>query len=416
MPFTPELLDELLKDYQKPDDLLGQDGILQQLTKALVERALQGELTHHLGYEKHDAAGDNSGNSRNGTTPKTLRGKRGQVRIEVPRDRNAEFEPQLVKKGQTRFDGFDEKVISLYARGMTQREIQGHLEEIYGVEVSSSLISTVTDAVLDEVRAWQSRPLDAVYPILYLDALQVKVKSQGRVVNKAIYLAFGVNLQGLKEVLGMWAAEAEGAKFWMQVVTELKNRGVQDIFIACVDGLKGFPEAIEAVYPQTQVQLCMVHMVRHSLNYVSHKNRKPVADDLKEVYQAATVEEAERQLTQFEETWAASYPVIARSCRQHWARVVPMFSYPTEIRRAVYTTNTIESLNMTLRKVSKNRPLFPSDEAVFKLLYLALRNISKRWTMPIPNWSGALNQFAILFDGRVPMGGLGSNSLTQSQN
>jgi putative transposase len=416
MPFTPELLDELLKDYQKPDDLLGQDGILQQLTKALVERALQGELTHHLGYEKHDSAGDNSGNSRNGTTPKTLKGKRGQVRIDVPRDRNSEFEPQLVRKGQTRFDGFDEKVISLYARGMTQREIQGHLEEIYGVEVSPSLISTVTDAVLDEVRAWQSRPLDSVYPILYLDALQVKVKSQGRVVNKAIYLAFGVNLNGLKEVLGMWAAEAEGAKFWMQVVTELKNRGVQDIFIACVDGLKGFPEAIEAVYPQTQVQLCMVHMVRHSLSYVSHKNRKPVADDLKEVYQAATVEEAERQLTQFEETWAASYPVIARSWRQHWARVVPMFSYPSEIRRAVYTTNTIESLNMTLRKVSKNRPLFPSDEAVFKLLYLALRNISKRWTMPIPNWSGALNQFAILFDGRVPMGGLGSTSLTQSQN
>jgi putative transposase len=297
---------------------------------------------------------------------------------------------------------------------MTQREIQGHLEEIYGVEISPSLISTITDAVLDEVRAWQSRPLDAVYPILYLDALQVKVKSQGRVVNKAIYLAFGVNLHGLKEVLGMWAAEVEGAKFWMQVVTELKNRGVSDIFIACVDGLKGFPEAIEAVFPQTQVQLCMVHLVRHSLSYVSHKDRKAVADGLKEVYQAVTVEEAEHQLAQFEEAWATAYPVIARSWRQNWARVVPMFSYPAEIRRAVYTTNTIESLNMTLRKVSKNRPLFPSDEAVFKLLYLALRNISKRWTMPIPNWSGALNQFAILFDGRVPMGGLSSSSLTQN--
>jgi putative transposase len=414
-PIRPELLDELLKDYQKPDDLLGQDGLLQQLTKALVERALGGELTHHLGYEKHSSEGDNSGNSRNGTTPKTLRGKRGQVRIDVPRDRTSEFEPQLVKKGQTRFDGFDEKIISLYARGMTQREIQGHLEEIYGVEVSPSLISTVTDAVLDEVRAWQSRPLDAVYPILYLDALQVKVKSQGRVQNKAIYLAFGVNLHGLKEVLGMWASENEGAKFWMQIVTELKNRGVSDIFIACVDGLKGLPEAIEAVYPQTQVQLCIVHLVRNSLAFVSHKDRKAVAEELKSVYQAATVEEAERQLAQFEETWAASYPVIARSWRQHWARVVPMFGYPAEIRRAVYTTNTIESLNMTLRKVSKNRSLFPSDEAVFKLLYLALRNISKRWTMPIPNWSGALNQFAILFDGRVPMNGLGSNSLTQNQ-
>src|SRR5918998_3117175 len=266
-PIRPELLDELLKDYQKPDDLLGQDGLLQQLTKALVERALNGEMTHHLGYEKHDSKGNNSGNSRNGSTPKTLKGKRGQVEIEVPRDRNGEFEPQLVKKNQTRFDGLDEKIISLYARGMTLSEIKGHLEEIYGVEASPSLISTVTDAVLDEVRAWQSRPLDAVYPILYLDALQVKVKNQGRVTNKAIYIAFGVNLQGLKEVLGIWAAEAEGAKFWMQVVTELKNRGVSDIFIACVDGLKGFPEAIEAVFPQTQGQLCLVHLGRPSPSY-----------------------------------------------------------------------------------------------------------------------------------------------------
>jgi putative transposase len=413
-PIRPELLDELLKDYRKPEDLLGQDGLLQQLTKALVERALDGELTHHLGYEKHSASGDNSGNSRNGTTPKTLRGKRGQVQIDVPRDRTSEFEPQLVRKGQTRFDGLDEKIISLYSRGMTRREIQGHLEEIYGVEISPSLISTVTDAVMDEVRAWQSRPLDAVYPVLYLDALQVKVKSQGRVVNKAIYLAFGVNLQGLKEVLGMWAADNEGAKFWMQVVTELKNRGVNDIFIACVDGLKGFPEAIEAVFPQTQVQLCMVHLVRHSLSYVSHKDRKQVATDLKEIYQAATLAEAERHLAEFEETWAGTYPVIAKSWRANWSRVVPMFGYPAEIRRAVYTTNTIESLNMTLRKVSKNRSLFPSDEAVFKLMYLALRNISKRWTMPIQNWSAAMNQFAILFDARVPMGGLNQHSLTQT--
>jgi putative transposase len=413
-PIRPELLDELLKDYKKPEDLLGQDGLLQQLTKALVERALDGELTHHLGYEKHDSSGDNSGNSRNGTTPKTLKGKRGQVQIDVPRDRNSEFEPQLVKKGQTRFDGLDEKIISLYARGMTQREIQGHLEEIYGVEISPSLISTVTDEVLDEVRQWQSRPLDSVYAILYLDALQVKVKSQGRVVNKAIYIAFGVNLQGLKEVLGMWAAENEGAKFWMQVVTELKNRGISDIFIACVDGLKGFPEAIEAVFPKTQVQLCMAHLVRHSLSYVSHKDRKAVADDLKGVYQAPSVEEAERRLAHFEEAWDSIYPVISRSWRQNWSRVVPMFSYPSEIRRAVYTTNTIESLNASLRKVSKNRSLFPNDEAVFKLMYLALRNISRRWTMPIPNWSAAMNQFAILFDGRVPMGGLNQNSLTQT--
>jgi putative transposase len=413
-PIRPELLDELLKNYKKPDDLLGQDGLLQQLTKALVERALDGELTHHLGYEKHDSAGDNSGNSRNGTTPKTMKGKRGQVQIDVPRDRTSEFEPQLAKKGQTRFDGLDEKIISLYSRGMTQREIQGHLEEIYGVEVSPSLISTVTDAVLDEVRAWQSRPLDAVYPILYLDALQVKVKSQGRVTNKAIYLAFGVNLHGLKEVLGMWASEAEGAKFWMQIVTELKNRGITDIFIACVDGLKGFPEAIEAIFPTTQVQLCMVHLVRHSLSYVSHRDRKEVATDLKAIYQATTLAEAEHQLDQFEERWSETYPVIAKSWRGSWPRVIPMFSYPAEIRRVVYTTNTIESLNMTLRKLTKNRSMFPNDEAVFKLMYLGLKNISQRWTMPIKNWSGAMNQFAILFEGRVPMGGISSNSLTQN--
>ncbi len=418
MPVTPELLDQLLKDYQSPDDLLGADGLLQQLTKALVERALQGELTHHLGYTKHAPEGKNTGNSRNGTSSKTIKGKRGQVDIEVPRDRNGEFEPQLIKKGQTRFDGLDEKVISLYARGMTTREIQGHLEEMYGVEVSPSLISTVTDAVLEEVRAWQNRPLDTVYPVLYLDALQVKVRTHGRVINKAIYLAFGVTLEGLKDVLGMWAAESEGAKFWLQIVTELKNRGVQDIFIACVDGLKGFPEAIEAVFPATQVQLCLVHLVRHSLNYVSHKDRKEVATALKEIYQAATIDAAERQLAEFEAQWGMRYPVIVRSWRANWARITPMFGYPHEVRRAMYPTNTIESLNMTLRKIIKNRALFPSDEAAgtlwVKLLYLALRNISKRGTMPVRDWSSVMNQFAIMFEGRVPMGGLGTNTFTQA--
>ncbi len=414
MPVTPELLDQLLKDYTSPEDLLGEDGLLQQLTKALVERALHGELTHHLGYEKYGPDGKNTGNSRNGTSPKTIKGKRGQVQIDVPRDRTGEFEPQLIKKGQTRFDGLDEKVISLYARGMTTREIQGHLEELYGVEVSPSLISTVTDGVIEEVRAWQNRPLDAVYPILYLDAIHVKVRTQGRVINKAIYLAFGVTLEGLKDVLGMWAAETEGAKFWLQVVTELKNRGVHDIFIACVDGLRGFPEAIEAVFPATQVQLCLVHLMRYSLSYVSHKDRKEVALALKEIYQSATAEAAEQHLAAFEAEWGARYPLIVRSWRANWARVTPMFGYPPEVRRAIYTTNTIESLNMSLRKIIKNRALFPSDEAVFKLLYLALRNISKRWTMPIRDWSSAMNQFAILFDGRVPMGGLGTNTFTQT--
>jgi putative transposase len=395
MPITPEVLDQILKDYEKPEDLLSENGLLQQLTKALVERALNGEMTHHLGYEKHSPSGNNSGNSRNGSTPKILKGKRGQVEIEVPRDRNSEFEPQLVKKNQTRFDGLDEKIISLYSRGMTTREIQGHLEEIYGVDVSPSLISNVTDAVLDEVRAWQSRPLDSVYPILYLDALQVKVKSQGSVRNKAIYLAFGVTMGGLKEVLGIWASDNEGSKFWMQVITELKNRGVQDIFIACVDGLKGFPEAIEAIYPNTQVQVCIVHLVRHSLFYVSHKDRKEIATDLKMIYQAATLEEADYQLAKFAEKWKTTYPMVVRSWQQNWVRIIPMFSFAPEIRKAIYTTNTIESLNMTLRKIIKNRAMFPADEAVFKILYLALKNISKKWTMPIHDWSDESIRYTI---------------------
>lgn len=413
MPIRQELLDELLKEYEKPDDLLGDDGLLQQLTKALVERALQGELTHHLGYEKHAGSGKNTGNSRNGSTPKTIKGKRGQVEIEVPRDRQATFEPQLIKKRETRFDGFDEKIISLYARGMTTREIQAHLEEIYGVEVSPALVSAATDAVLEEVRTWQARPLEKVYPILYLDALVVKVKENGRVINKSVYLVIGVNLQGLKEVLGIWIAETEGASFWLSIITELRNRGVEDIFIACVDGLKGFPEAIESVFPRTQVQLCLVHLVRHSLSYVSYKERKEVAADLKLIYTAPTLSEGETRLLEMVEKWEKQYPVVARSWQANWARIVPMFQFTPEIRRAVYTTNAIESLNFSLRKIIKNRALFPNDEAVQKILFLALRNIAKKWTMPIPNWSGAMNQFAILFEGRVPIAGFGENSFTQ---
>ena len=411
MPITPELLDELLKDYKSPDDMFGDDGLLQQLTKAVVERALQGEMTHHLGYEKHGPAGKNSGNSRNGKSTKTIKGKRGRLHIDVPRDRNSEFEPQLIKKGQTRFDGFDDKIISMYDRGMTCREIKAHLQEIYGVEVSPDLISTVTDGVIDEVRQWQSRPLDAIYPILYLDALQVKVKDQGRVSNKAIYLAVGVNMQGLKEVLGMWASENEGAKFWLSIITELKARGVRDIFIACVDGLKGFPEAIEAVFPKTQVQLCLVHLMRFSLCYVSFKDRKGVAAGLKAVYRAASAAEAEQQLETFAAEWDARYPSISKSWRANWARLTPMFGLPDDIRRAVYTTNAIESLNMSLRKVIKTRASFPNDEAALKLLYLALRNAAKKWTMPIPHWSRAMQAFAIIYERRVPT--LDGNSLTQ---
>jgi len=404
MPISREVLDELLKEYKNPEDLLGDQGILQQLTKALVERALEGELTHQLGYDKHSPEGHNTGNSRNGTTPKTVKGKRGEMRINVPRDRNSEFEPQLVKKGQTRFNGFDDKILSLYARGMTTREIQGHLEEIYGVEVSPDLISTVTDSVLDEVKVWQARALDEVYPIVYLDALQVKAREEGRVSNRAIYLAIGVNMSGLKEVLGMWTSETEGAKFWLSVVTELRNRGVKDILVACVDGLKGFPEAIEAVFPQTDVQLCLVHLVRHSTKYVSYKDRKQVVADLKTIYRAATAQEAEANLESFAGKWDTRYPMISKSWRANWSRIVPMFGFPEEIRRAVYTTNAIESLNMSLRKIIKNRPSFPSTDAVMKLLYLALNKISKKWTMPIRDWGAAINQFAIIYGDRMPQG------------
>jgi putative transposase len=400
---TDELLDELMKNYKKPEDLIGESGLLKQLTKALIERAMKTEMTAHLGYEKHEPAGKKSGNSRNGKSKKTIKGEFGSMEIAVPRDRNSTFEPVIIPKGETRFTGFDDKIISMYARGMTTRDIQGHLQELYGVEVSPTLISQVTDAVTEEITLWQNRPLEEIYPIIYLDAVRVKVRHNGSVINKAVYLAIGVTLEGLKDVLGMWVAETEGAKFWLQVVTEIKNRGVKDIFIACVDGLKGFPEAIEAVFPNTQVQLCLVHMVRHSLRYVSWKQRKEVAADLKSIYHAPTVEQAEASLAAFSAKWDASHPTISKSWRNNWERIIPLFGYPPEVRKAIYTTNAIESLNMSLRKVTKNRGSFPNDEAMIKLLFLALRNISKKWTMPIHDWKSALNQFTIIFETRMPV-------------
>ncbi len=402
MATTDELLDILMKNYKKPEDLIGENGLLKQLTKRLLERAMQAELTEHLGYEKHAPIGKNSGNSRNGSYKKTISGDFGNLEVTTPRDRNSTFEPVILPKGETRFTGFDDKIISMYARGMTTRDIQGHLQEIYGIDVSPALISQVTDAISEEVILWQNRPLDDVYPIVYLDAIRIKVRHDSRVINKAVYLAIGVNMDGIKEVLGMWTSENEGAKFWLQVVTELKNRGVKEVFIACVDGLKGFPEAIEAIFPKTQIQLCIVHMVRHSLNYVSWKQRKEVAADLKTIYQATTVELAEKNLEAFAAKWDASHPSIAKSWRNNWERIIPLFSYPTDIRKAIYTTNAIESLNMSLRKVTKNRGHFPSDEAMFKLLYLALKNIAKKWTMPIRDWKSALNQFSIIFEERMP--------------
>jgi len=402
MAINHKLIDELLTGYQKPEDIIGANGLLKQLTKALLERAMQAEMTEHLGYEKHDPAGNNSGNSRNGGTTKTLKGEFGEMPLETPRDRQGTFEPKIIAKGQTRFTGFDGKIISMYARGMSTREIQGHLEEIYQVEVSPALISNVTDAVSDEAKTWQNRTLDAVYPIVYMDALVVKIRDGGHIRNRAIYVVIGVNLQGNKEVLGLWVGQAEGAKFWLQVLTEFKNRGVTDIFIACVDGLTGFPEAIAAVFPQTEVQLCIVHQVRNSLNYVSWKHRKAVAADLRLIYTASTVEAAEQQLDAFATKWDAKYPTISQAWRRHWDHLKPFFAYPAYIRKVIYATNAVESLNMSLRKVIKTRGSFPTEEAALKLLYLGLTHIAKRWTRPVLDWKAALQRFAILHGDRVP--------------
>jgi putative transposase len=401
MAIEKEVLDRLLPKYEKPEDLLGENGLLKQLTKTLMERALEAEMATHLGYEKHGAGEKKNDNRRNGKSRKTLKGDFGEIEIATPRDREATFEPRIIGKGQTRMAGLDSKILSLYARGMTTREIQGHLEEIYGVEVSPTLISNVTDAVLDEVRTWQSRPLDAVYPILYLDALVVKIREEGQVQNRAVYVAIGINMQGQKEVLGLWTSANEGAKFWLSVLTELKNRGVEDIFIACVDGLKGFPQAIQAAYPHTTVQLCIVHMVRASLRYVNWKEARAVIADLKLIYRAATRAEAEHQLEAFAAKWDAKYRSISQLWRRHWEQIVPFFAFPAEIRKVIYTTNAVESLNMTLRKVIKTRCSFPNEEAAIKLLYLALMNVAKKWHT-IQGWPQALNCFAILWEDRFP--------------
>jgi putative transposase len=396
----PELIDELLKGYQKPEDLIGENGLLKQLTKAVLERALNAELTQHLGYEKHDPAGHKSGNSRNGTSAKTIKGDFGEIVLETPRDRNSTFEPQIVSKHQTRFDGFDDKILSMYARGMTTREIQGHLQEIYGVEVSPSLISEVTDAVMEEVKTWQNRPLEAIYGIVYLDALYVKMRHEGRVENRAVYVAIGVDLDGRKDVLGLWTSGSEGAKFWLGVLTELKNRGVKDILIACIDGLKGFPQAIETVFPETRIQLCIVHMVRASLHYVNWKERKRVAADLKAIYRAATEPQAAQELDDFIAKWGERYQAIGKLWRDNWDRVTPLFDFPAEVRRIIYTTNAVESLHMSLRKIIKTRGSFPSEEAALKLLYLALQNVSAKWDL-VQQWKQALNQFEILWGERI---------------
>lgn len=403
MAITNAVLDELMKDFHSPSDLTGENGILKELTKRLIERAMQGELTCHLGYAKNDPVGNNSGNSRNGTSKKTISGSFGKVPLDIPRDRNSSFEPMIVDKGQRRWEGFDDKIIAMYSLGLSTRQMEEHLKEIYGVDVSPSLISQVTNSVLEEVRAWQARTLDSVYPIVYLDALMIKVHDEGRVVNKAFYLAIGVNMDGKKDLLGIWVQLSEGAKFWLSIINELKNRGVNDIFVCCVDGLKGFPDAIRTVFPKTEVQLCIVHMIRNSLKYVSYKDRKQVVEDLKGIYRAITLVESEASLDAFEKKWNEKYPSIAKLWRSHWQEVIPFFAYPYEIRRAIYTTNAIESINSSLRRVIRNRSPFPSDDATIKLLYLSIGRIAKRWTMPVLNWGVAIQQFAIFLGDRVPI-------------
>ncbi len=403
--FNDKLLDELLKDYDygnpNPDLILGQDGIIQQLRKRILERALKGEMTHHLGYEKSSKDGYNTGNSRNGTSSKKVLTRDGELDIEIPRDRESTFEPLIIKKNQRRFEEFDDKILSMYSRGMTTREIESHLQEIYGVEVSPTLISTVTNEVMPEVNEWRNRSLASTYLIIYLDALVIKVKDENQIKNKALYLIIGITVEGKKEILGLWMTQNEGAKFWLAIISELKNRGVQDIFIASMDGLKGFPEAINAVFPKTQVQLCIVHMIRNSLKFVSYKDYKEVVIDLKKIYTALNEPEARKQLDLFNEKWSKKYPSIARSWIKNWANIAPFLTYPDAIRKIMYTTNMIESVNRCIRKITKNRTIFPHDEAVFKLVYLALRNLEKKWTTTIQNWKTALNQFHILFEDRL---------------
>lgn len=401
--FSQSVLDELLEQYNGPDDMFGSEGLLESLKARLVERALQGELTDHLGYEKNGQRPDDCGNYRNGNSPKTVKTESGQFEIQVPQDRERNFEPILVPKGVRRLEGFDDMVISLYARGMTTEDISTQLAEIYKVEASTGLISTITGEIMEEVESWQNRPLDDLYPIVFFDALVASVRGEdGRVVKKAVYIALGVNTDGCKEVLGMWIGGNEGAKFWLRVLTELKNRGMKDMYIACVDGLKGFPEAIEVEYPRTCVQLCIVHMVRYSLKYVGWKERKEVAADLKKIYRAATEKEALTELAKFRQKWDEKFPTIGESWERNWQNLSTFFDYPDDIRKAIYTTNAIESLNHSLRRVLKNKKALVSDNALKKILYLGLKRASEKWTRPIHNWKAAMQRFAILYPDRFP--------------
>jgi len=392
---------QLAKNIKTEKDLSDFSKLLRKMT---VEAALGAEMEEHLGYSKHSPEGHNSGNSRNGHSSKALKGDHGEVQIEVPRDRNSTFEPQIIRKGQTRLTEFDDQILSLYAKGMTTRDIVATFKEMYGADVSATLISKVTESVLEKVQEWQTRPLDEVYPVVYLDCLVVKIRQDNRVIKKAVYIVLGINLEGRKEILGLWLSENEGAKFWLSILTELENRGVKDIFIACVDGLKGFPEAVNTAFPNTKVQLCIVHMIRGSLRFVTWKDKKQVAADLKKIYSSVTEEEAARALKQFGDSWDNKYPAIAKSWTEHWPNLITLFDYPVAIRKIIYTTNAIESLNSVIRKTIKNRKIFPHDQSAMKIIWLAIQSASKTWTMPLQYWNLALNRFMIEYQGRIPKG------------
>ena len=402
MAIKKEILDELLKD-KDPKTMFSSDGLLGELKKALAERVLNAEMDHHLADSTQDevSEGEKAGNHRNGYSKKTVLTENEALEISIPRDRRGSFEPQLIAKYQRRFPGFDDKIISMYARGMSTREIQGHLRELYGIEASPQLISTVTDAVLEEVGRWQSRPLDPLYALVFFDALRVKMRDEGTVRNKAVYLAIGVTPEGRKDVLGIWIEQTEGAKFWLRVMTEIKNRGVNDILIAIIDGLKGFPEAINSVFPETQIQTCIVHLIRNSLDFCSWKDRKPVAKELKTIYRAADAQAAHAALQAFEDgPWGPRFAAITALWRRHWVHVIPFFAYPQEVRKMIYTTNAIESLNAKLRRSVRSRGHFPSDEAAMKLIWLQLREITQKWKMPAREWAAAKAQFAVVFGDR----------------
>ncbi len=399
-----QLLDQIDFHGMTAEELAGENGLLKKLTSRFYSKVLDAEMDEHLGYKKNDNAGDNSGNSRNGYTRKTvITDDNDTIEVQVPRDRNSTFEPVIIPKHEKRTPLFNDQIISMYSFGMSTRDIQRHLQQVYGVEVSPETISNITESVMADVREWQNRPLEKSYPILFLDALRINSRQDGKNVNKALYVALAINWEGRKEVLGLWLADTEGAKFWMSVLTDIKNRGTEDILIACMDGLTGFPDAVKAVFPDTHIQHCIVHMIRNSTKFVSYKDLKAVCRDLKEVYSAINAESGHEALEEFGKKWNDKYPMIQASWERNWNDLTEFFNYPKDIRKAIYTTNAIESLNFSLRKVTRNKSSFPDDDSIYKVMYLAIKNASTRWTLSIKDWALAVNQFAILFDGRVPV-------------